>query len=80
MTGKIRPPNSPAHRRISELARERRAVFRPIILDLHRQGLNLQEIATELTARGYATARGRRWHRATVSRFLCPSTIEEDDG
>lgn len=65
-----------AHRRNRELAEERRAVLRPIVLSLHQQGSNLEKIAAEMTARGYPTARGKRWHRTTVSRLLKPTTLE----
>ena len=47
-----------------------RAQVRPIIADLHGQGIGLRAIARELNRRGIATVRGRQWEAATVKGIL----------
>ena len=47
-----------------------RAQVRPVIADLHGQGLGLRAIARELNRRGIATVRGRQWEAATVKGIL----------
>ena len=74
-----RPKNYfPAHRRITEIASARRAELGPIVLELQQQGLRLNEIAAELSARGIPTSRGGRWHKTTVARLLLTTTPKKD--
>ncbi len=47
-----------------------RASVRPIIAELHGQGLNLSAIAREMNRRGIKTARGRQWEAQTVKNAL----------
>lgn len=43
---------------------------RPLILDLHLQGLSQRAIARELNRRGLPTARGKQWEAAQVGNLL----------
>ena len=47
-----------------------RAQVRPIVAELHAQGLGLRAIARELNRRSIATARGRQWEPATVRLYV----------
>lgn len=47
-----------------------RAQVRPLINDLHAQGLGLRAIARELNHRNIPTARGRQWEAQTVKNML----------
>lgn len=47
-----------------------RASVRPIITELHNQGLGLSAIAREMNRRGIKTARGKQWEAATVKGIL----------
>lgn len=52
-------------------ARERAKEIVPVIQEIRRAGLTtLEEVATALNRRGYKTARGKAWHKATVMRVL----------
>jgi HNH endonuclease len=54
-----------------EQARQRDANVLPVIRELEARGpLTLPEIAEALNARGVKTARGARWHPASVARLL----------
>lgn len=52
-----------------------RAQVRPIVADLHAQGLGLRAIARELNARGIPTARGKQWEAATVKGVLIHGSL-----
>ena len=43
---------------------------RPVIAELHGQGLGLSAIAREMNRRGIKTARGRQWEPATVRLYI----------
>jgi hypothetical protein len=43
---------------------------RPVITELHSQGLGLSAIAREMNRRGIKTARGRQWEPATVRLYV----------
>lgn len=47
-----------------------RQTVRPVIAELHGQGLTLSAIAREMNRRGITTARGRQWQPATVRLYL----------
>ena len=47
-----------------------RASVRPVIAELHSQGLGLRAIAREMNRRGIPTARGRQWEPATVRLYI----------
>lgn len=56
-----------------ERAREFRVKVKPIIHELHKQGLNLAGIAQELNRRAIPTARNAAWYATTVRNMLkCP--------
>ncbi|WP_305821602.1 recombinase family protein [Massilia brevitalea] len=42
----------------------------PTILQLRSQGMTLDQVAEELTARNIATLNGASWHKSTISRLL----------
>jgi DNA invertase Pin-like site-specific DNA recombinase len=55
----------------AQQARERAQEIVPIIQEIQAAGLTtLEEMATALNRRGYKTARGKAWHKATVMRVL----------
>ena len=47
-----------------------RQSVRPVIAELHGQGLNLSAIAREMNRRGIKTARGRQWEAQSVKNLL----------
>lgn len=49
-----------------------RESVRPVIAELHNQGLNLSAIAREMNRRGIKTARGRLWKSTTVRLYVKP--------
>jgi len=49
-----------------EKARERARELSPVIVELREQGLTVERIVEVMNQRGIATARGKRWHPATV--------------
>lgn len=53
------------------------ATIRPVIAELHRQGLSLSAIARELNRRGVPTARNRQWAAQTVRLYLPAATPEQ---
>lgn len=60
-----------ARDKLAANADERAQTVRPIIADIQRSGLtSYRQIATALNARGIETARGGRWHPATVRNVL----------
>jgi DNA invertase Pin-like site-specific DNA recombinase len=66
--------NSVARRR--QLADQHAAQVRPIISEIQRAGLTTYEqIANALSARGIKTARGGRWHAATVRAIMLREAV-----
>lgn len=79
------PSPAPAAAQARAVAAAQLATFRsrvrPVIADLHGQGLSLSAIAREMNRRGIPTVRGRQWQPATVRLYLpdaAPSPCRSD--
>lgn len=64
--------------RNARLADQRAANVLPMIRQIAAGGASLRRIADELNARGIGTARGGRWHAATVRNALARRGARED--
>ncbi len=68
--GNPRPDMVRAGAAASAAAARFRDVVRPTILAMQIEGRSLRGIAAELNKKGIRSARGRRWHAASVSPFI----------